>query len=568
MVRKKVYKWLFRYAVVFALNLSLCLTPFFSMKAYAMEENQLKKSVEEATSLLESVLKKQYEEKEQEIKSIVMEKGYHYDMTMTSFYDNGNPFKDLDYISILSVYSTIREHHSGGHGMLLGNVPFLNMEVVEKSYQATRDKLYPVYEAVPEGYFVRKGNQVISEDTEMEKYEEFEPGKYRFCGTEMVSVDTQTVVYGEVTLTVIQPEDLFEIFSVDEKQLSQACEKRKAAIESIVNENALSQSVFVQTRHSVSEVCSLSAEDISRLITQAPADKQNLLMTAVSLIGQVPYQWGGKAKGAGYDNNWWLYENGVQKGMDCSGFVQWAFMTAGLDNSITDKMVSTSEMLSGLEDVSESELQPGDIGILNQGESVNHTGIYLGEGYYIHCSSAVGTVTISNFDFHYFKKASLKNSVIDNEGNKDYSVNNYTKSVEYEKIHQEKEKDIQKKDVRLLAQLIEHEAGNQGFNGWVAVGEVVLNRMNSPAFPNTVEDVIYERGQFTKSEELRGIEPRKEILAVAEDVLLGNLKIFNEPTVLFFKNPRITDGIAAESQVDWGIHKWYASVNEHAFYTM
>lgn len=51
--------------------------------------------------------------------------------------------------------------------------------------------------------------------------------------------------------------------------------------------------------------------------------------------------------------------------------------------------------------------------------------------------------------------------------------------------------------VKLLAALIFCEAGNQPYEGKVAVGAVVLNRMESRRFPNSLEGVIYQRGQFT-----------------------------------------------------------------------
>lgn len=52
-------------------------------------------------------------------------------------------------------------------------------------------------------------------------------------------------------------------------------------------------------------------------------------------------------------------------------------------------------------------------------------------------------------------------------------------------------------DIQLLAALIYCEAGNQPYDGKVAVGAVVLNRMESRRFPNSLEGVIYQRGQFT-----------------------------------------------------------------------
>ncbi len=52
-------------------------------------------------------------------------------------------------------------------------------------------------------------------------------------------------------------------------------------------------------------------------------------------------------------------------------------------------------------------------------------------------------------------------------------------------------------DETLMASLIYCEAGNQPYEGMVAVGAVVENRVESSSFPDTVSDVIYQSGQFT-----------------------------------------------------------------------
>lgn len=52
-------------------------------------------------------------------------------------------------------------------------------------------------------------------------------------------------------------------------------------------------------------------------------------------------------------------------------------------------------------------------------------------------------------------------------------------------------------ETRLLAALIYCEAGNQPYEGMVAVGAVVMNRVKSPAYPNSIYSVIYASGQFT-----------------------------------------------------------------------
>ena len=48
----------------------------------------------------------------------------------------------------------------------------------------------------------------------------------------------------------------------------------------------------------------------------------------------------------------------------------------------------------------------------------------------------------------------------------------------------------------LLAAIIYCEAGNQPYEGQIAVGAVIMNRVKSSAYPNTIEGVIYQSGQF------------------------------------------------------------------------
>lgn len=52
-------------------------------------------------------------------------------------------------------------------------------------------------------------------------------------------------------------------------------------------------------------------------------------------------------------------------------------------------------------------------------------------------------------------------------------------------------------DYNLLARLISAEARGESYIGQVAVGAVVLNRVEHPSFPDTVTDVIYQHGAFT-----------------------------------------------------------------------
>ena len=66
---------------------------------------------------------------------------------------------------------------------------------------------------------------------------------------------------------------------------------------------------------------------------------------------------------------------------------------------------------------------------------------------------------------------------------------------EARKAAEEAARQAREADQRLLAALIFCEAGNQPYEGQVAVGAVVLNRVNSGVYPGCIREVIYQSGQ-------------------------------------------------------------------------
>lgn len=52
-------------------------------------------------------------------------------------------------------------------------------------------------------------------------------------------------------------------------------------------------------------------------------------------------------------------------------------------------------------------------------------------------------------------------------------------------------------DIELLARVISAEARGESYNGQVAVGAVILNRVEHPSFPNSIAGVVYQPGAFT-----------------------------------------------------------------------
>lgn len=96
---------------------------------------------------------------------------------------------------------------------------------------------------------------------------------------------------------------------------------------------------------------------------------------------------------------------------------------------------------------------------------------------------------------------------------------------------------VSKEDVELLARVIYGEARGENFEGQVAVGAVVLNRLKDPRFPKTIRAVIYQSGAFTAVEDRQiHLDPDDEACKAAEAALSGV-----DPTngAIFYFNPRL-----------------------------
>jgi N-acetylmuramoyl-L-alanine amidase len=77
-------------------------------------------------------------------------------------------------------------------------------------------------------------------------------------------------------------------------------------------------------------------------------------------------------------------------------------------------------------------------------------------------------------------------------------------------------------NVTLLAKLINGESRGEPYTGQVAVGAVVLNRVKSSSFPNTIAGVIYQSGAFTAvSDGQINLTPQQSCYNAARDALNG-----------------------------------------------
>lgn len=520
---------------------------------FTQEENEeLKTYITNASNSLSEVFEENYKECEEEIKQSILQNGYDYELTMESFYENGNPFADADYVSYIAGYIAVREKNKN-NTLLLSDVNFLQCTLSENSIMEYEPVKLDQYTEDEDGFYEKHGSYYLYEPMEVAVYEETENGKYKKAGMQKIDLQQVKQFHGEIVLETIDLYQLYEQFGCtyeeeDKKRVEEITNLLKNALE----DTDISQSMML----SISQELNLSDEIQTMLMNlKLDSNSYNIIQNAISLIGQVPYEWGGKAKNGEIDPTWWsIGKNGKQKGLDCSGFVQWCYMAAGYTKEQVASFQSTSEMLKSdiLVPCTYEELKPGDLGLLNHGERVNHVGIYLGDGYFIHCSSSHKTVCISKCEFKIYRKVTITPKTIDDIN--DFGVLSI-KNKEVECTYSDN-------DIELLAKTICAEAGGEGMNGWIAVAEVIRNRLNSTLYPNTMSEVVLNKKQFSSADKIPGMQPTEEMRWVAREVLSNRLSLVGEEA-LYFRNCHY---LGVDPASNWGKHPYVTQVGNHSFY--
>lgn len=92
---------------------------------------------------------------------------------------------------------------------------------------------------------------------------------------------------------------------------------------------------------------------------------------------------------------------------------------------------------------------------------------------------------------------------------------------------------ITEEEIETLARLLFLEAGNQSVDGQRAVIEVVFNRVLSDEFPNTINDVVYAKNQFSPAHLIPSTTPTEEQYEVIQIVLTNSETILDRGVVFF-----------------------------------
>lgn len=126
----------------------------------------------------------------------------------------------------------------------------------------------------------------------------------------------------------------------------------------------------------------------SRSNHRLSAQRRAILDSAFSALG-VKYRWGGNSR---------------REGFDCSGFTKFAYKNANINIPRVSREQSRVSRT-----IRRQDLRPGDmIFFKTSGRVVNHVGIYIGNGQFIHAASGGGKVTIDDLRKNYWQKRLVK----------------------------------------------------------------------------------------------------------------------------------------------------------------
>ncbi len=136
----------------------------------------------------------------------------------------------------------------------------------------------------------------------------------------------------------------------------------------------------------------LSAADVNQLIeagtavaaTDGPPGRIEVLLRRAQALLGTPYRWGGTSPDSGFD---------------CSGLVNYVFRTAlGIELPRVSR-----DMANNGQKVDRGSLAAGDLVFFGRrGKRVDHVGIYIGDGQFVHAPRSGRDVTVSRLDSGYW----------------------------------------------------------------------------------------------------------------------------------------------------------------------
>ena len=356
------------------------------------------------------------------VEQIIANGGYDYDLSMEALIDYAQSSAGYDTCYVLAAYSASLEQRGTSKADMLRKLNSVTGSMFPVTYEVKQQsRLVPTayytyspvtvrvvsgesngtYSTTTRRLYTQSGTRTTDTPITVAAYQKvtvllpvYNGGRvvgtrsavyYERNGTQRVSPTTEIINYAVCTVHPFDNTVITEAFNIDvDAKYGQFDITYGEAIQKMAN--ALKRTLYGSLGNGAM-VPLTDAELIAFVNAQNCNDtRKYILATALSLVGRVPYFWGGKSP-PGWDERWntpmlvtaaGSPSSGTIRpyGLDCSGFVTWVFETcfginvgAGCNNQYTYTYA-----------VSASELLPGDMGFYRQGNDWGHILIFAGYG--------------------------------------------------------------------------------------------------------------------------------------------------------------------------------------------
>ena len=410
----------------------------------------IQQSYDDMAASISTVVQDGYTLSLEKVEQIIADGGYDYDLSMESLINYAQSSSGYDVSYILAAYSASLGQKSTSEADMLSKLDAVADDMfpvtsAEKEVELTVPLTYSTYRevtvtvvtsrsqtgtinGVPQyryttesrTYYEPDGTVTTTEPVTVPAFNEvtvsvpvYSGGSisgmkdatyYTAAGEETLTPDTEIIKYVECTIHPFDQSVILDAFSIDPNAIYDQFQiTYREAIQNMAN--ALKMTLY-GTLGSGDTVALTDAELIAFVNQQnCNATRKHILTTALSLVGKVPYFWGGKSA-AGWNDEWntpkLVTASGSSTsgtirpyGLDCSGFTDWVYKTA-LGVSLYE---GTWNQWDNTYAITESELLPGDLGFMAEPGTVpvNHVLIYAGKGengeqMWVHCASGTGVV--------------------------------------------------------------------------------------------------------------------------------------------------------------------------------
>lgn len=393
----------------------------------------LESSYSEMSDVVSEVIDNAYDLSLNRVEEIILDGGYDYDLSMDALINHAQSSAGYDVCYILAAYSASLQQQGTTVDDMVAKLNAIASRMFPVTYEVkTQERLVPVtystyksvtvtvvtqieaagivngiprynYTTERKTYYLPDETKESEEEITVTAYKEvtvtvpvYSGGQitgtrratyYESDGTEVLEPTTEIIEYAECTIHPFDNTVIADAFGID--MSAEYPQFKLTYVEVIQNmANALKMTLY-GTLGNGTAVPLTDAELIAFVNRQnCNATRKHILTTALSLVGKVPYFWGGKSA-AGWNDEWntpklvtsaGSSSTGTIRpfGLDCSGFTDWTYKTA-VGVSLH---AGTYGQWDNSYAIDESELLPGDLGFLmnDGGSGWNHVLIFAGYG--------------------------------------------------------------------------------------------------------------------------------------------------------------------------------------------